>query len=80
MISRSVLTILVTAACVLPVTIVVVMGVGRLLGAMEDAPAAAVLDRIALGAGILWAIDLLCLVLAQGINSLGPPSVPHDRD
>jgi len=57
-----------------------VVGVGRLLGAMQDAPAAAVLDRIALGVSILWAIDLLCLVLAQGINALGPPSGPRDRD
>ena len=79
LISRGVLTTLVTAACVLPVTIAVVLGVGRLLGAMEDASAAAALDRIALGTGILRAIDLVCLLLAQGINAIGPPG-PRDRD
>lgn len=73
MISRKVFTVLVTTACVLPVAIAVVLAVARLLGAMEDASAAAVLDRVALALGILWAIDLLCLVLAQGINALGPP-------
>jgi hypothetical protein len=64
---------LVTAACVLPVAIVVVVAVGRLLGAMQDAAGAAALDRIALALGIVWVIDLVCLVLAQSINSLGPP-------
>ncbi len=74
MISRRVLTILVTTGCVLPLALVVVLAVARLLTAMQDAAAAAVLDRIALAAGIVWAIDLLCLLLALGINSLGPPS------
>lgn len=65
--------ILVAAACVLPVAIVIVVGVARLLAAMHDESAPAVLDRVALAIGILWAIDLVCLVLAQAINSLGPP-------
>lgn len=74
MISRPVLAILVTAACILPVAIAILLGVGRLLGAMEDAAGAAVLDRVALAMGLLWAINLVCLLVAQGINSLGPPS------
>ncbi len=73
MISRRVLTILVTTGCVLPIALVVVLGVARLLTAMQDATAAVVLDRIALATGIVWAIDLLCLLLALGINALGPP-------
>jgi hypothetical protein len=72
-ISRRVLTALVVAACVLPVAIVVVGAVGRLLAAMADTTGAAVLDGIALALGILWVIDLVCLVLVQAINSLGPP-------
>lgn len=72
MISRRVLTILVTAGCVLPLALVVLLGVARLLLAMEDAAAAAVLDRVALAAGIVWAIDLLCLLLALGIQQIGP--------
>ncbi len=73
-ISRTVLTILVTVGCVLPLAIVVTVGVGRLLAAMEDAAAARVLDRVALAIGLLWAVDLLCLLLALGIHALGPPS------
>jgi hypothetical protein len=76
MISRRALTVLVTVASVLPLAIVVVLAVARLLEAMQDAAAAAVLDRIALGIGILWAIDLVCLLLAIGINALGPPPGP----
>ena len=79
MISRTVFAILVAAACILPVAIAIVLAVGRLLGAMQDASGAAVLDRVALAIGILWAIDLVCLLVAQGINSLGPPSDPQAR-
>jgi hypothetical protein len=79
-ISRRVLTMLVTAACVLPIAIVVVLAVGRLLGAMQDTDAAAVLDRIALAIGIVWAINLVCLLLAQGISALEKPSEPPDAD
>ena len=73
MISRRILTALLLAACVLPVATLVVVAVGRLLGAMADEAGAAALDRIALALGILWVIDLVCLVLAQAINTLGPP-------
>ena len=45
MVSRTILAVLVTAACVLPVAIAIVLGVGRLLAAMQDAAGAAVLDR-----------------------------------
>jgi hypothetical protein len=78
--SRKVLTILVTAACVFPVAIAILLAVARLLGAMQDVAAAAVLDRVALAIGILWAIDLVCLLVAQGINSLGPPWEPPGGD
>ena len=74
MISRRVLTILVAIGCVLPLALVVVLGVSRLLLAMQDTAAAAVLDRIALAVAIVWAVDLLCLLLALGINALGPPA------
>ena len=79
MISRTVFAILVTSACILPVAIAIVLAVGRLLGAMQDEAGAAVLDRVALAIGILWAIDLVCLLVAQGINSLGPPADPSAR-
>lgn len=73
MISRRILTILVTAGCALPVAMVIVLAVARLLVAMHDDSAATVLDRIALATGVVWLVDLACLLLAQGINSLGPP-------
>ena len=73
MISRRALAVLVALACVLPLAIVVVVGAGRLLAAMQDAAAATVLDRIALAVAIVWAVNLLCLLLALAINALGPP-------
>jgi hypothetical protein len=75
--SRRVLMVLVTTACVLPLALAIVLGVSRLLAALEDLAAAAVLDRIALAIGILWVIVLVSLVLAQGIRALGPPSDPQ---
>jgi hypothetical protein len=68
--SRRILMSLLTAACILPVAITIVVAVGRLLGAMQDAPGALFLDRVALTLGILWAIDLVCLVLVQAIRGL----------
>ncbi|REK19017.1 MAG: hypothetical protein DWQ37_02320 [Planctomycetota bacterium] len=73
MVSRRILTVLVTTAFLLPVAIVVILAVARLLSAMEDGAAALVLDRIALAAGVVWATDLVCLLLAVGLNTLGPP-------
>jgi hypothetical protein len=73
MISRRVLMILVTVAVVFPLAIVVVLAAARLLDAMQDTAAATVLDRIVLAVAILWALDLVCLLLAIGINALGSP-------
>jgi hypothetical protein len=73
-ISRKVLLVLVTSAAILPMAIAVVLGVGRLLAAMQDAAGAAVLDRVALGLGILWALNLISLVMALALERLGPPS------
>jgi hypothetical protein len=68
---------LLTAGCGLPVAITLLWAAGRLLLAMQDLSAAVVLDRIALALGLVWVLDLVCLVLAQAINSLGPPTNPH---
>jgi hypothetical protein len=78
-VSRRVLTVLVTSACVLPLAVAIVLGVARLLGALQDKAAADVLDRVGLAIGIMWAIALVCLVLAQGIAGLGPPSDGRDQ-
>jgi hypothetical protein len=79
-ISRRVLTVLVTIGCVLPLALVIVLGVARLLTAMQDTAGAAVLDRIALAAGIMWVIDLACLLLALGINASGPPAPEESEE
>lgn len=68
MITRRSLNLLVTVGCLLPIALVIVLGVARLLAAMEDASGAMVLDRIALGVGIVWALDLVVLLLALGIR------------
>ncbi len=70
MFSRRILMSLLTAACILPVAITIVVAVGRLLGAMQDVAGALFLDRMALTLGILWAIDLVCLVLVQAIRGM----------
>ncbi len=64
---------LVAAAILLPITICVVGGVAGLLGGMGDQWGGAVLLRIALAGGILWIIDLVCLVLVLAIGTLGGP-------
>ncbi len=73
LISRRAISVLVTLACVLPVAIVVLVAAGWLLAAMQDEAAGRVLQRIALAFGLAWLVDLVVLVIAQGINSLGPP-------
>ncbi|MEX2113744.1 MAG: hypothetical protein WD845_11195 [Pirellulales bacterium] len=73
MISRRILTVLLAIGCVAPVAIAIVVGVARLLGAMDDAAGALALERVALALGIVWAISLVCLLLALAINVLGPP-------
>jgi hypothetical protein len=74
---RIVLT-LIAAAILLPITICVIFGIAALLGAMGDSVGGAVLHRIALGCGILWAIDLISLVLVQAIGTLSRPDEPDE--
>ncbi len=73
MISNRVLNLLVTAGCLLPIGLVIVLGVARLLAAMQDTAGAAALDRIALGIGLVWGLDLVLLLLALGIRAIEPP-------
>ncbi len=64
---------LIVIAVLLPITLCVVLGVAALLTQMGDAAGGAVLNRIALAGGILWAIDLISLVLTLAIGSLRGP-------
>ena len=70
--ARIVLSLIVVAVLV-PITLCVVLGVAALLAQMGDAAGGAVLYRIALAGGILWVIDLICLVLVLAIGSLRGP-------
>ena len=69
-IARCVVLSLVAGALLLPIAICVIAGVGALLGALGDSSGAVVLGRTALGVSILWAINLIGLILALAINSL----------
>jgi hypothetical protein len=62
----------------LPITICVLVGLGRLLGSMGDAAGSMVLDRIGLALGIGWILDLVFLVLWLAIQRLLEPGDPPE--
>jgi len=70
------LLLLVVAAVVMPIAVCVILALGRLLLAMGDDPAGAVVDWIALAFGAVWVLDLICLILALAVNSLSEPDEP----
>jgi hypothetical protein len=59
------------AAILLPITICVVAGLATLLDGMGDGSGARVLRWIALAGGILWIVDLVCLVVLLAISAIG---------
>jgi ABC-type transport system involved in multi-copper enzyme maturation permease subunit len=65
-----IIRLLTAGAAVLPITICVILAVAALLGERGEPPERSPLKWVALGVGILWAVDLICLLLAQGLNSL----------
>jgi hypothetical protein len=64
---------LVAGTLILPIALALVLGLARLLGAMGDAGGQIVLDRVGLALGIIWALNLIGLVVVLGMNSLLPP-------
>lgn len=62
--------LLIVGAVVLPIVILVLLVVAALLAAMDDPWGGSVLNRVALACGVLWAVDLICLVLVVAVNSL----------
>lgn len=79
-ISKRAMAVLVGIASVLTITLVVVFVTGHILGKMGDSLGRTVLDCVALGVGVIWAIDVLCLVLALGVNALADAeNHPDDR-
>jgi putative exporter of polyketide antibiotics len=65
-----IMLVLIAGVVILPIAICVILAVAALLGEMGEAPQRSPLRWIALGVGVLWLVDLICLVLAQGLNSL----------
>jgi len=69
--------ILLGAAVVLPVAVCVILAVSALLGAMNDVTGGRVLGYVAWACGLLWVIDLICLVVALALNSLANDDNQH---
>jgi hypothetical protein len=69
---------LILAGILLPISLCVVLGVAALLVQMGDSAGGAVLHRIALAGGILWVLDLICLLLVVAVNSLRGPDGPDE--
>ncbi len=61
---------LLVVALVLPIALMLLLGVSALLGAMGDVVGARVLGWIGLALGVVWLVDLVCLVLLQAWGSL----------
>jgi hypothetical protein len=74
-IGKRTLLLLVAGALFVPMAIVLVLAVATLLGAMQDAAGQFALKRVALGLGMLWALDLIALVVVMAIDALS-----DDRD
>ncbi len=64
----------------LPIVLCVLMAAARLLEGMQDAPGAAALGRISLACYILWAIDLVGLVIIQAVHALAGNRDEKDED
>ena len=78
LVPRRAILLLIAAALVLPIVICVILAVGAVLLAMNDTPGFMVLRRIALAGGILWATDLICLLVVLALNALPDDEEPRD--
>ena len=70
MIGKRTLLLLVAGALFVPIAIVLVLAVATLLGAMQDVAGQYALKRVALGLAMLWALDLVGLVVVMAIVAL----------
>jgi hypothetical protein len=74
------LTVLLSAALLLPVAICVILGVGHLLSAMQDTAAGTVLGHVALSLGVVWLIDLILLLVLHVVHTLSDSEHRPDGD
>ncbi len=72
-IPQSAIALAISGAIILPIAICLILGVASLLSAMGDSSGGGVLHWIALACGIIWALDLILLLLALGINAMSGP-------
>lgn len=79
MIFQQIITKLLLVALVMPVALAVVFGVGHLLAAMADDQWAGILFRACLIGGIVWVVDLICLLIALAVNVVDPRSDSNDK-
>jgi hypothetical protein len=76
---RPLIAILLAGGIGLPVVICVVSGVGMMLAAMGDLAGGAVLKWIGASFAVLWVIDLVLLILLQGLHFLFGDSKDGDN-
>lgn len=69
---------LVAGAILLPVVVTVIWAVSAVLAGMGDTLGGAVLARVALAFGILWVIDLVGLVIVQGLAMIRDDDQPPE--
>jgi hypothetical protein len=75
------IAILLAGGVIVPIAICVVFGLGTLLTAMGDSSGGMVLSRISLSLVILWVLDLIVLILFQGLSYLlGNPKNDDQSD
>lgn len=77
---RRVLLSGVTASLLLPIVVAVVTGLGVLLRAVGDEPAATVCGRVALIAGVCWLVAIVTTAVASGAALLDDRTPPADAD
>lgn len=78
LVPHNLLLLLIVAAIGLLIASSVGVGLGELLVKLGDATGGKVLKYVALACGVLLVIDLVCLVLAQAVNSLADSDEPPD--
>lgn len=70
-IPRHFIALAIAGAIILPIAICLILAVASLLTAMGDTTGGGAMKWIGLSCGIVWALDLILLVLALGVNALG---------
>ncbi len=70
LILRHALIGLVVGAVFLPIVVSTLWAVGLLLAAMDDRGGAMVVEQVSLAVRVLWIVDLVLLVVVEGIHAV----------